>query len=161
MGARTTPARRPHSWNIFLGRRCPRRVMVRSRIGLGRSNFGTLGSFFLLNLIFLSLNSFCIHRSDSVFMVPPFLAYYGLTTGNQSMLQEAYTQVRSRSPPFNRGYHAITQRIKNRSSCIAVISLTPRQMDCGSTSSWARTGLIPGTGRLVPFIRIWTVHQMD
>ena len=27
-------------------------------------------------------------------MVPPFLAYYGVTTGNQSMMQEAYTQVR-------------------------------------------------------------------
>ena len=26
-------------------------------------------------------------------MVPPFLAFYGLTTNNQSMLQEAYTQV--------------------------------------------------------------------
>lgn len=32
-------------------------------------------------------------RSDSVYMVPPFLAYYGVTTGNQSMLLEAYTQV--------------------------------------------------------------------
>ncbi|KAI0296737.1 Six-hairpin glycosidase-like protein [Multifurca ochricompacta] len=32
--------------------------------------------------------------SDSVYMVPPFLAYYGVTTGNQSMLQEAYTQVK-------------------------------------------------------------------
>ncbi|KAF8274465.1 Six-hairpin glycosidase-like protein [Lactarius quietus] len=31
--------------------------------------------------------------SDSVYMVPPFLAYYGITTGNQSMLQEAYEQV--------------------------------------------------------------------
>lgn len=31
--------------------------------------------------------------SDSVYMVPPFLAYYGVTTGNQSMLQEAYEQV--------------------------------------------------------------------
>ena len=39
----------------------------------------------------------CIYRSDSVFMVPPFLAFYGLTTGNQSMLLEAYTQVRSGS----------------------------------------------------------------
>ena len=38
-----------------------------------------------------------IYRSDSVFMVPPFLAFYGLTTGNQSMLLEAYTQVRSGS----------------------------------------------------------------
>ena len=26
-------------------------------------------------------------------MVPPFLAYYGVTTNNESMLQEAYTQV--------------------------------------------------------------------
>ncbi|KAH8977032.1 glycoside hydrolase family 105 protein [Lactarius hatsudake] len=32
--------------------------------------------------------------SDSVYMVPPFLAYYGITTGNQSMLQEAYNQVK-------------------------------------------------------------------
>ena len=29
-----------------------------------------------------------------MFMVPPFLAYYGITTSNQSMLQEAYNQVR-------------------------------------------------------------------
>jgi hypothetical protein len=28
-----------------------------------------------------------------VYMVPPFLAYYGVTTSNASMLQEAYTQV--------------------------------------------------------------------
>lgn len=33
-------------------------------------------------------------------MVPPFLAFYGLTTNNQSMLQEAYTQVCSGSPPL-------------------------------------------------------------
>jgi hypothetical protein len=34
-----------------------------------------------------------------VYMVPPFLAYYGMTTNNQSMLQEAYTQVCSGFPP--------------------------------------------------------------
>ena len=28
-----------------------------------------------------------------MYMVPPFLAYYGVTTNNESMLQEAYTQV--------------------------------------------------------------------
>lgn len=33
-------------------------------------------------------------RSDSVYMVPPFLAYYGITTSNESMLWEAYNQVR-------------------------------------------------------------------
>ncbi|TFK46279.1 hypothetical protein OE88DRAFT_1667912 [Heliocybe sulcata] len=32
--------------------------------------------------------------SDFVYMVPPFLAYYGVTTGNQSMLEAAYTQCR-------------------------------------------------------------------
>ncbi|KZP16457.1 hypothetical protein FIBSPDRAFT_865964 [Athelia psychrophila] len=31
--------------------------------------------------------------SDSVYMVPPFLAYYGALTGNQTLLTEAYTQV--------------------------------------------------------------------
>ncbi|KAF8129060.1 Six-hairpin glycosidase-like protein [Boletus edulis] len=31
--------------------------------------------------------------SDSVYMVPPFLAYYGVTTENLTLLQEAYTQI--------------------------------------------------------------------
>lgn len=54
----------------------------------------------LLSQSNLFIVEFLLRRSDSVFMVPPFLAYYGLTTGNRSMLQEAYTQVRSRSPSF-------------------------------------------------------------
>ncbi|KAI6144251.1 Six-hairpin glycosidase-like protein [Pisolithus tinctorius] len=32
--------------------------------------------------------------SDFVYMAPPFLAYYGVMTGNQSLVQEAYNQVR-------------------------------------------------------------------
>ncbi|KAG1856048.1 Six-hairpin glycosidase-like protein [Suillus subalutaceus] len=32
--------------------------------------------------------------SDSVYMVPPFLAYYGVLTRNQTILSEAYTQIR-------------------------------------------------------------------
>ncbi|KZT63338.1 Six-hairpin glycosidase [Daedalea quercina L-15889] len=32
--------------------------------------------------------------ADSVYMVPPFLAYYGVVTGNQSLVQEAYTQIK-------------------------------------------------------------------
>ncbi|KZT00107.1 Six-hairpin glycosidase [Laetiporus sulphureus 93-53] len=32
--------------------------------------------------------------SDSMYMVPPFLAYYGVMTGNQSIVQEAYTQIK-------------------------------------------------------------------
>jgi hypothetical protein len=34
----------------------------------------------------------CIIRSDSVYMVPPFLAYYGVITGNQSAISGAYNQ---------------------------------------------------------------------
>ena len=29
-----------------------------------------------------------------MYMVPPFLAYYGATTGNQTLLQEAYNQIK-------------------------------------------------------------------
>jgi len=50
-------------------------------------------------------------RSDSVYMVPPFLAYYGLTTNNQSMLQEAYTQVRvlkDSIPPIGSNVRRVT-----------------------------------------------------
>ncbi|KAI5981511.1 Six-hairpin glycosidase-like protein [Pisolithus marmoratus] len=32
--------------------------------------------------------------SDFVYMAPPFLAYYGVLTGNQSLVQEAYNQIR-------------------------------------------------------------------
>ncbi|KAJ7343474.1 Six-hairpin glycosidase-like protein [Mycena albidolilacea] len=32
--------------------------------------------------------------SDSVFMVPPFLAYYGVLTGNTTLLTEAYNQIK-------------------------------------------------------------------
>ncbi|KAF8212225.1 Six-hairpin glycosidase-like protein [Mycena galopus ATCC 62051] len=32
--------------------------------------------------------------SDSVFMVPPFLAYYGVLTGNTTLLNEAYNQIK-------------------------------------------------------------------
>lgn len=35
----------------------------------------------------------CIRRADSVYMVPPFLAYYGVLTGNETLVQEAYQQV--------------------------------------------------------------------
>ncbi|KAI0290829.1 hypothetical protein BC826DRAFT_1025519 [Russula brevipes] len=41
--------------------------------------------------------------SDFVYMVPPFFAYYGITTSNQSMLQEAYAQVRLYLPSFRAG----------------------------------------------------------
>jgi len=32
--------------------------------------------------------------SDSLYMLPPFLAAYGLYTSNQSLLQQAYDQIR-------------------------------------------------------------------
>ena len=64
--------------------------MVPSRIGFQRSSFGRLVSSQLRDP---PLQSNSLGRSDSVYMVPPFLAYYGVTTNNESMLQEAYTQV--------------------------------------------------------------------
>lgn len=33
-------------------------------------------------------------RSDSVYMVPPFLAYYGVVTRNKSAVAESYNQIR-------------------------------------------------------------------
>lgn len=35
-----------------------------------------------------------LSRSDFVYMVPPFLAYYGLLTNNQSLITDAYTQIK-------------------------------------------------------------------
>lgn len=81
-----------------------------------------------------------------MYMVPPFLAYYGITTGNQSMLQEAYNQVRFYSPTL-----PLTgpQRQANRLGCTATISATSRPADYGSTSSWVRMAQIQDTGRPV------------
>ena len=31
--------------------------------------------------------------SDFIDMVPPFLAYYGMILGNQSLIQESYNQI--------------------------------------------------------------------
>lgn len=39
------------------------------------------------------LTLFAFSRSDFVYMVPPFLAYYGVTTQNSTLLKEAYTQI--------------------------------------------------------------------
>ena len=36
---------------------------------------------------------FFLSRSDFIYMVPPFLAYYGVMTRNRTLLGEAYTQV--------------------------------------------------------------------
>ncbi len=35
-----------------------------------------------------------LDRSDFIYMVPPFLAYYGVISGNQSLIQESYNQIK-------------------------------------------------------------------
>ena len=35
-----------------------------------------------------------LSRSDFVYMVPPFLAYYGLIAQNESLVVEAYNQIK-------------------------------------------------------------------
>lgn len=47
---------------------------------------------FWIDFAFWQMTKFVLSRSDFVYMVPPFLAYYGVTTANRSMLEEAYTQ---------------------------------------------------------------------
>lgn len=37
---------------------------------------------------------FNIFRSDFVYMVPPFLATYGVMTRNRTLLEESYNQIR-------------------------------------------------------------------
>ncbi|KAJ6496689.1 Six-hairpin glycosidase [Mycena vitilis] len=56
---------------------------------------------YLMNVVPRTSDGAISHRaaqvqlwSDSVFMVPPFLAYYGVLTGNTTLMNEAYTQIK-------------------------------------------------------------------
>ncbi|KAH9172576.1 glycoside hydrolase family 105 protein [Lactarius sanguifluus] len=80
-------------------------VLIANWTGLGGENYAAAATAQLEYLfgprVPKTKNGAISHRvsevqlwSDSVYMVPPFLAYYGITTGNQSMLQEAYNQVK-------------------------------------------------------------------
>jgi hypothetical protein len=62
--------------------------MAPYRIVLRRYNYGAF-----VHLSHRQLFSYH-HRSDSVFMVPPFLAYYGALTENTALLNEAYHQIK-------------------------------------------------------------------
>ncbi|KAH9013651.1 glycoside hydrolase family 105 protein [Lactarius deliciosus] len=80
-------------------------VLIANWTGLGGKNYSAAATAQLEYLfgprVPKTENGAISHRvsevqlwSDSVYMVPPFLAYYGVTTGNQSMLHEAYNQVK-------------------------------------------------------------------
>ncbi|KAH9035187.1 glycoside hydrolase family 105 protein [Lactarius pseudohatsudake] len=80
-------------------------VLIANWTGLGGENYSAAATAQLEYLfgprVPKTENGAISHRvsevqlwSDSVYMVPPFLAYYGITTGNQSMLREAYNQVK-------------------------------------------------------------------
>ncbi|OCF43696.1 hypothetical protein I317_02448 [Kwoniella heveanensis CBS 569] len=67
--------------------------------GVGYGAAATAELNYLLNSVPKAPNGAISHRtdqaqlwSDSVYMVPPFLAYYGVMHNNQSLLQEAYQQ---------------------------------------------------------------------
>lgn len=51
---------------------------------------------FVLDVILYTVltPSSLIPRSDFIYMVPPFLAYYGVLTSNQSLVQASYDQIR-------------------------------------------------------------------
>ncbi|WVF67288.1 hypothetical protein IAT40_002038 [Kwoniella sp. CBS 6097] len=67
--------------------------------GVGYGDAATAELNYLLHSVPKAPNGAISHRtdqaqlwSDSVYMVPPFLAYYGVLHNNQSLLQEAYQQ---------------------------------------------------------------------
>ncbi|KAI9463582.1 glycoside hydrolase family 105 protein [Lactarius psammicola] len=95
--------------------------------------------------------------SDSVYMVPPFLAYYGITTGNQSMLQEAYNQVK-----LYRTY----LRDKSAGGLWQHIVLGTNGTDSGHWSTgnaWAAAGMLRvlGTLKSSPFSRSFNGQIKD
>lgn len=51
----------------------------------------SFGNSHLMTALAKQLKYSC--RSDFVYMVPPFLAYYGVMTQNETILNEAYTQI--------------------------------------------------------------------
>ncbi|KAH9979414.1 hypothetical protein BGW80DRAFT_1472334 [Lactifluus volemus] len=77
--------------------------------------------------------------SDFVYMVPPFLAYYGLTTGNQSMMQEAYNQIR-----LYRNYLAD----RSANGLWRHIVLGWGGTDLGIGNGWAAAGMLRVLGTL-------------
>jgi hypothetical protein len=93
-------------------------------------------------------------------MVPPFLAYYGLTTGNQSMMQEAYNQVRFFVPSLKKKKQRIfgSNVLRNRLDCIVTTSLTDLPTDCGVTSYWVGVGQTLGIGRLA---RVYSTMRFE
>lgn len=76
------------SW-IFYWTSYPRHRMVLYHIGQIKYSFGMSVSCRgpVWNLTF-------IFRSDFVYMVPPFLAYYGVTTRNGTFLGNTYNQIK-------------------------------------------------------------------
>ena len=81
-----------------------------------------------------------------MYMVPPFLAYYGITTSNESMLREAYNQVRYPYLSFNEESH---RSLTTRLNCTATTSATRLLAGSGNTLSLAKMAQIQDTGRQV------------
>ncbi|KAG8709017.1 hypothetical protein FRC09_000911 [Ceratobasidium sp. 395] len=79
-------------------------VLIANWTGASGGNFGQAATdqlTYLLTIAPKSPTGAISHRSDEVqlwsdfiYMVPPFLAYYGVINGNQTLLQEAYNQVK-------------------------------------------------------------------
>ncbi|KAG8706554.1 hypothetical protein FRC09_002351 [Ceratobasidium sp. 395] len=79
-------------------------VLIANWTGASGGNFGQAAAdqlTYLLTVAPKSSTGAISHRSDEVqlwsdfiYMVPPFLAYYGVMNSNQTLLQEAYNQVK-------------------------------------------------------------------
>lgn len=149
--------RRRVSWIICL-RLSPRRAMERFRIGWRRCSFGEFGcqqTFWGDVLRVLNTVSSCGCRSDFVYMVPPFIAYYGVTTGNESMIAQAYNQVRltSTAHSFVTSFCLNRADACGRSNSTGIIWSTMTPVDCGNISCLGKMEwmcrMMTGIGRLV------------
>jgi hypothetical protein len=81
----------PSLRSTIFSRQCPRLLTGPYPIGNRKYNFGPFH-----NLIGYRRRTYTsvVNRSDFLYMVPPFLAYYGVITRNRTMVGEAYKQVK-------------------------------------------------------------------
>jgi hypothetical protein len=86
----TTLVQPKTSWTTFF-RSFLGHLMGPSRTVMRRRSYGTLSHYPAWQLMLIS---WLETRSDFIYMVPPFLAYYGVLTSNRTLVEEAYTQIK-------------------------------------------------------------------
>ena len=68
-------------------------MMVLYHIGFRRYSYGKFIAKIIPAILQFLYHVFFFLRSDFIYMVPPFLAYYGVITRNRTLLAESYNQI--------------------------------------------------------------------